>query len=148
MKRLAKTSGTKIYADSVTNRSQLLQLFEKDYAHLRWAWFGTLKFDRRDIPLWIAERAFSSWITRVDSGEGNFRCVRVAEWGGTLENLRYHVCVGGLRNLSKYPWMAYWKELVAGEADLLYSFTNKGPLHYLATTILPTSKVKIDFTIL
>lgn len=126
-------------------RKELLRVFEWRYIGMKWHWFGRLTFDRRTIPLWMAERAFDKWMDEVldDDGELSFRWLRVTEYRPPEENLRFHVFYRSSRTTSKYVWMANWKEVIPGEADIAYSFTSKGAKQYLATAVYPDSEFEI-----
>src|SRR5262249_44874701 len=79
-------------------------------------WFVKLTFHRRDIPVWMANRAFDTLIAQIDENAGldTFRWVRVIDRGRYADNLRFYVLVSGLRSASKYRWILLWQELLAG----------------------------------
>ena len=125
--------------------TELLRDFERSYVGMKWHWFGRLTFDRKTIPLWMANRAFDRWIHDVldDDCDLSFRWLRVTEYRAHGVNLRFHVFFRSSRMTSKYVWMAHWKDLVSGEADIAYSFTSKGPKQYLETAVYPDSEFEI-----
>src|SRR6185437_11826954 len=112
---------------------ELLREFDRWYAGMKWHWCGRLTFERKTIPLWMAERAFDKWINQWldDDCDLSFRWLRVTEYRASGENLRFHVFFRSSRMTSKYVWMAHWKDLVSGEADIAYSFTSKGSKQFL-----------------
>ncbi len=130
--------------DRMTSK-ELLRDFDRRYAGAKWHWFGRLTFDRKTIPLWMANRAFDIWMREVlgDDCDLSFRWLRVTEHRAPGENLRFHVFFRSSRMTSKYVWMAYWKKVISGEADIAYSFTSKGAKQYLETAVYPDSEFEI-----
>jgi hypothetical protein len=133
-------------SDYPFNRKQLLQIFDRSYAGIRWHWFGSLTFDRKDIPAWITRRAFNRWMGEMlgDDPDLRMRWLRVTEHRGAGENDRFHVFFRSSRMTSKYDWMLHWKTLLSGEADLAYSVTSQGAKHFLENAIDPDSDFEID----
>jgi hypothetical protein len=127
------------------NREELLRDFDRWYAGMKWDWFGKLTFTRKDIPLWMTRRAFGTWMDEMLGHDThlNFRWLRVGEYRTTGEFLSFHVFCRSSHMTSKYVWMAHWKELLSGEADLTYSITSKGAKHYLENAVHPQSRFEI-----
>jgi hypothetical protein len=93
----------------------------------------------------MTKRAFSKWMQEIlgDDPDLFFRWLLVTEHRPSGENPRLHIFCRISRVASKYVWMAYWKTLVSGEADLFYAFTSKGAKHYLANVVHPESRFEI-----
>lgn len=125
--------------------NELLRNFDRRYAGMKWHWFGRLTFERKAIPLWMAERAFDKWMDEVldDDCDLSFRWLRVTEYRPPGENLRLHIFFRSSRMTSKYVWMANWKKVVSGEADIAYSVTSRGAKQYLETAVYPDSEFEI-----
>jgi hypothetical protein len=139
-----KLKSGRIANDRVPNgrmdRTELLERFDRRYSDMKWAWFGSLSFDRRDIPLWITKRSFDKWAAEL-TGDPQlaYRLLKVTEYRADGENLRFHVFYLCSHVTSKYVPMSQWRELVSGEADLWYSITSRGANQYLKDATLPTS---------
>ena len=128
-------------------KKELLDGYEEWLSRFKWSWFGTLTFRRRDIPPWMADRAFWDWVVAIDNEDGSddFRWVRVTEHGAFGDNLHFHVLVGGLKNGSKWPWIVRWQEL-AGDAVLSYYFLrSRSAIRYLVKTAQPDCDFEIKF---
>lgn len=128
------------------NREELLRNFGSWYPGMKWDWFGTLTFERKDIPLSVARRAFDMWMDEVlgDDRDLTFCWLRVSEYKITGGILNFHVFFHSSRKTSKYVWMAHWKEVVKGEADIVYSSTSKGAKEYLENAVHPESDFQIE----
>jgi len=126
---------------------ELINAYEGWFARYKWNLFGTLTFRRRDIPYWMADRTFWTWIIEIDNADGrdDFRWVRVTERGAFDDNLHFHVLVGGLKNGSKWPWLVRWQEL-AGDAVLSYYFLrSRTAIRYLVKTARPDCDFEIKY---
>ena len=129
------------------DHEELLLDFDRWYAGMKWHWFGRLTFERKDIPLWIVPRAFDTWMHEVQRSDCDlsFRWLKVSEYRTTGEILRLHIFFRSSRMTSKYVWMAHWKQLVSGEADITYSFTSKGAKQYLEDAVHPESEFEVEY---
>ncbi len=145
-KKKRRKRNSKYIRDYRIDRKQLLELFGRHYVRVNWDFFGTLSFNRQDIPLWMANRSFDAWKREIElDRDENFRLrwVRVTEYRTAGENLRFHVFFRCSEMMSKYPLMAQWKDFVSGDADLWYGFTCRKVDQYLKNVALPTSEFEI-----
>jgi hypothetical protein len=144
-KKKRKKRHSKYIRDYRMDRKQLLELFGRQYVSVNWSFFGTLSFNRQDIPLWMAHRSFDAWKREIQLDQEDFklRWVRVTEYRTAGQNLRFHVFFRRSEMMSKYPLMARWKNFVSGEADLWYGFTGRKVDQYLKNVALQTSKFEI-----
>jgi hypothetical protein len=133
--------------NSRMDREELLRGFDRWYAGMKWHWFGRLTFERKAIPLWIVDRAFDTWMHEVLSGDGDlsFRWFKVSEYRTAREILSLNIFFRSSRMTSKYVWMAHWKQLVSGEADITYSFTSKGAKQYLENAVHRESEFELEY---
>ena len=143
------------------NKLELVEGYTEFLRRYKWNLFGSLTFATRP-PAAIADRIFHRWIAEVEngcpsldlrwtepqvqqeSGEVQFRWVRVAERGRSGDNLHFHVLLGGLRHPSKYPPLLLWNDL-AGEALLYYFNPNRHGVEYMIKTVKPGQPFEIDF---
>jgi hypothetical protein len=127
------------------DRKHLLELFGRQYLRVNWDFFGTLSFNRQEIPLWMANRSFEAWKREIELDHEDFklRWVRVTEYRTAGESVRFHVFFRCSEAMSKYSVMAQWKNCVSGEADLWYGFTGRNVDEYLKNVALPNSEFEI-----
>jgi hypothetical protein len=88
------------------NKSEVIQYFERHLARMRWNWHGTVSFRRRDIPFWMADRAFHEWKAYIweQNSKDDGRWVQVTERDANGTNIRFHVFISELSVESKWPW--------------------------------------------
>jgi hypothetical protein len=131
--------------NNLMNREELLRDFDRWPSGLKCHWFGTLTFERKEIPLWITKRAFDEWMLGIlgDDPDLYFRWLLVTEFRPSGENPRLHIFCRMSRVASKYVWMAHWKTLVSGNADIFYAFASRGAKHYLVNAVHRESRFEI-----
>jgi hypothetical protein len=133
--------------DNQIDCKRLLEVFDKQYSNLKWNLFGTLSFDRKDLELWRARRAFDEWMNEmiVDDAWSIFQRLRIIEHNAAGGSCRFHFFVMSSNFTSKYILMARWRNFVSGEADLWYATTSAAVKQYLKKTVLLTSRFELDY---
>jgi hypothetical protein len=115
----------------VSSRS-LVKFYGPELARKRWQLYGSVRFRRADIPLWMAERRFEDWIFALegDVEEDDCQWFLVCQHGAFPQKPIFHVLLRSLRFETKYLVMLACDGL-GGDADLEYCSFHWNPISFM-----------------